>query len=61
MIPLILNSRNGKTIVTENRSESGDGNWLQEQITNGWGDKKKFCIITVLGVVWLYTHQVTES
>lgn len=51
MIPLIRNSRNGKTIVTENRSESGDrklttGAWDND----AWGDKKKFCIITVLGV-----------
>lgn len=44
MIPLIWNSRNGKTIVTEKRSESGDrkltiGAWDN----NAWGDKKKFC------------------
>lgn len=40
MIPLIINSRNGKTIVTENRSQSGDrkptiGAWDN----NAWGDK----------------------
>ena len=40
MIPLIINYRNGKTIVTENRSQSGDrkptiGAWDN----NAWGDK----------------------
>ena len=49
MIPLIWNSRNGKTIVTEKKS--GDRKLTIGAWDNyAWGDKKKFCIIIVLGI-----------